>query len=322
MSAPTLAEVQALAARCKAGELDACAEYQEAAKALLDEVGSFLHEDSEREAEQQRLWKLVVDLNTEILDARDREEEGACSAAPIPENEAAAVTLLPCPFCGETENLHREHMTGTIIHPAYRICCHNCGASNAYTDRGDEVETWNRRQPTEASVRDGRQLGGCVVDAYRDVDGSEWVPLDQAQDVIARIKGERLKDLEDMAGVLDRLDEANEIAAQFWRESIQHRRRVLTLGELNHDPEKLGAIAHYIGCSRLSDEPSCGWPGRHFDLRGIASNREVASAVFGFAGDEPYTFEEVHLVLGNRCVGFALTEPQIAKLLAAGGKPC
>lgn len=195
--------------RCKAGELDACAEYQEAAKALLDEVGSFLHEDSEREAEQQRLWRAIVDINTELLDAGHRQEEAG-------------------------------------------------GAKE-----------WNRRQPIEAAVRYGRQLGGCVVDAYRDVDGSEWVPLDQARDALRRaVEGATV------------LDEAREIAAQ------------------------------------------CGWPGRHFDLCGIAANQAEAAEVFGSAGDEPYTFEEVHLVLGNRCVGFALTEPQIAKLLAAGGKPC
>jgi Lar family restriction alleviation protein len=61
---------------------------------------------------------------------------------------------------------------------------------------------------------------------------------------------------------------------------------------------------------------------RHLDLRGVAATQEEAAAIFGLAGDAPYTFEEVHLVLTDRCIAFVLTEPQIAKLIAAGGRPC
>lgn len=72
-ASPSLAKVQALAERCKTGDLDACVEYQEAAKALLDDVWSTLRGDSERDADREQLWRAIVDLNTELLNARDRE---------------------------------------------------------------------------------------------------------------------------------------------------------------------------------------------------------------------------------------------------------
>lgn len=56
-----------------------------------------------------------------------------------------APTLKPCPFCGTSHSLLTEHMEGTILHPAYRIRCDYCGASINYSDRGNHVETWNRR---------------------------------------------------------------------------------------------------------------------------------------------------------------------------------
>ena len=52
--------------------------------------------------------------------------------------------LLPCPFCGEGEHLLVEHLEGTILHPAHRIRCDNCGASTGYTDRGFRAD-WNAR---------------------------------------------------------------------------------------------------------------------------------------------------------------------------------
>jgi Lar family restriction alleviation protein len=58
-----------------------------------------------------------------------------------------APELLPCPFCGDTESLMVDHMEGTVRRPAYRILCDNCGASTNYSDRGDHVEEWNRRDP-------------------------------------------------------------------------------------------------------------------------------------------------------------------------------
>lgn len=52
--------------------------------------------------------------------------------------------LRPCPFCGEVQHLHKEHMQGTNLHPAYRIKCDNCGGSTGYTDN-DCVADWNTR---------------------------------------------------------------------------------------------------------------------------------------------------------------------------------
>jgi uncharacterized Zn finger protein len=56
----------------------------------------------------------------------------------------AETDLLPCPFCGEGEHLLVEHLEGTILHPAHRIRCDNCGASTGYTDR-DFRANWNAR---------------------------------------------------------------------------------------------------------------------------------------------------------------------------------
>jgi len=53
--------------------------------------------------------------------------------------------LKPCPFCGDTESLEVWHDSRTIIHPAYRVGCDNCGAHSGYSDRGDHVEAWNTR---------------------------------------------------------------------------------------------------------------------------------------------------------------------------------
>lgn len=55
--------------------------------------------------------------------------------------------LKPCPFCGESKNLIIEHCEGTIIHPAYRVCCDNCGASTGYVDKANHVDNWNLRAP-------------------------------------------------------------------------------------------------------------------------------------------------------------------------------
>lgn len=54
--------------------------------------------------------------------------------------------LKPCPFCGSSDLLI-EHMEGTILHPAHRVYCDNCGASSCYTDT-DCIKAWNMREQT------------------------------------------------------------------------------------------------------------------------------------------------------------------------------
>lgn len=66
------------------------------------------------------------------------------------------VELLPCPFCGEGEHLLVEHLEGTILHPAHRIRCDNCGASTGYTDKDFRAD-WNTRACVEASTEALRQ---------------------------------------------------------------------------------------------------------------------------------------------------------------------
>jgi len=51
--------------------------------------------------------------------------------------------LKPCPFCRRS-NLIVEHMDGTILHPAHRVRCDDCGACSRYTDR-DFIAAWNTR---------------------------------------------------------------------------------------------------------------------------------------------------------------------------------
>jgi hypothetical protein len=70
--------------------------------------------------------------------------------------------LEPCPFCGEGEHLLVEHLEGTILHPAHRIRCDNCGASTGYTDR-DFRAFWNAR----ACVSSATEALRAEV-AYRD----------------------------------------------------------------------------------------------------------------------------------------------------------
>ena len=62
-----------------------------------------------------------------------------------------APELKPCPFCGEAdqETLMVEHMPGTILHPAYRVRCDNCGASTGYSDKSDPITAWNTRAALE-----------------------------------------------------------------------------------------------------------------------------------------------------------------------------
>jgi Lar family restriction alleviation protein len=56
--------------------------------------------------------------------------------------------ITPCPFCG-VQNTFIEHMEGTILYPAYRVHCDNCGASSGWTDKGDHIEKWNTRAALE-----------------------------------------------------------------------------------------------------------------------------------------------------------------------------
>lgn len=69
---------------------------------------------------------------------------------------------MPCPFCGERESLYVEHLAGTIVRPAHRVLCDNCGASTGYTDK-DHVESWNRRALATANGAEG--LPEAVLDA-------------------------------------------------------------------------------------------------------------------------------------------------------------
>ncbi len=56
------------------------------------------------------------------------------------------IKLLPCPFCGEHEQI-REHIDGTTLHPAYFIKCGSCGATAPWSDKGKEIDEWNTRTP-------------------------------------------------------------------------------------------------------------------------------------------------------------------------------
>lgn len=77
--------------------------------------------------------------------------------------------LLPCPFCGETEGLMIQHCEGTIIHPALRIYCDNCGASSGYSDRVDPVENWNRRAALQSQSTPSSEWFDRFVELLRQV---------------------------------------------------------------------------------------------------------------------------------------------------------
>jgi hypothetical protein len=63
---------------------------------------------------------------------------------------------------------------------------------------------------------------------------------------------------------------------------------------------------------------------RHLDLRGIASTFEEVAKLAQrkpLADGESVVFEEVHAVVGDgRCIAFVFTEPELARLVAAGGR--
>lgn len=69
--------------------------------------------------------------------------------------------LAACPFCGDASRLLVEHLEGTILHPAYRVRCDNCGASTEYTDK-DYASSWNRRTPAVEDVRDAERLDWLI----------------------------------------------------------------------------------------------------------------------------------------------------------------
>lgn len=85
----------------------------------------------------------------------------------------AETDLLPCPFCGEGDHLLVEHLEGTIIHPAYRVRCDNCGACIEYTDR-DCHAAWNtranlaERDAEVALLRQERERADRLAKALRD----------------------------------------------------------------------------------------------------------------------------------------------------------
>ena len=80
----------------------------------------------------------------------------------------ADIKLLPCPFCGRDEHLQVEHLEGTVVHPAYRVSCDNCGASTGYTDK-DCRAVWNER----ANVAHASAAKDAEIEALR-VDVEAW----------------------------------------------------------------------------------------------------------------------------------------------------
>ena len=69
----------------------------------------------------------------------------------------ADIKLLPCPFCGRDEHLQVEHLEGTVVHPAYRVSCDNCGASTGYADK-DCRAVWNERANMEPLIAENERL--------------------------------------------------------------------------------------------------------------------------------------------------------------------
>lgn len=74
------------------------------------------------------------------------------------------IKLLPCPFCGRDEHLQVEHLEGTVVHPAYRVSCDNCGASTGYTDK-DCRAVWNERANMEPLIAENERLAEALRDA-------------------------------------------------------------------------------------------------------------------------------------------------------------
>lgn len=84
--------------------------------------------------------------------------------------ETNEIKLLPCPFCGDVEDLSCHHMHDD---PRYNfiVKCDNCGAeSTDWGTEADAVKAWNRRAPDpdlaklKALAISYRQAVGCQED--------------------------------------------------------------------------------------------------------------------------------------------------------------
>ena len=99
-----------------------------------------------------------------------------------------AARLAPCPFCGAIENLYVQHMDKTILHPAHRVVCDNCGASTGYTDSGRHIEAWNTRSgqlittaEADARVKAAVLLEGVAILAEVDEIRARYAPIGSAE---------------------------------------------------------------------------------------------------------------------------------------------
>jgi restriction alleviation protein Lar len=247
-------------------------------------------------------------------------------------------TLLPCPFCGTVARDDEQEFglpawlqLNEIAGPLFSVECFGCGIEMRYADSADEaIAAWNRRHPADAF-----RAGFMTFNEARAAQGLPTLPgdpkvqtapvlLDAECLAVAELKNEILGLIDGSAGYGSGL-RAYPKHPDFGQQKLyQICESLVADGLVERVSEEEGGGVLYAPKTATANPWICtGWfPGRHFDLRGIASNPEKAAAIFGFCGDEPYTFEEVHLVLGNRCVAFTLTEPQIAKVIAAGGRPC
>jgi len=86
------------------------------------------------------------------------------------------VKLLPCPFCGDTEEVETRYQD-----KAWRVHCGSCGGcAYGWETEGQAIATWNARpklrEPSEAMIEAGiaalNSHDLILRDGYRDADAA------------------------------------------------------------------------------------------------------------------------------------------------------
>lgn len=210
---------------------------------------------------------------------------GKVSEGARPEQSEPA--RLPCPFCGNQNDIHLSEWEERIT-----VECAVCGVEMPGATREQAVASWNRRHPADA-LRGGE------------------ITLNEALARVALppLRAETLSAIDEVraatpASVLASRDDAPV--------EVVFEEVVVRGGRPNHQEATIVRHPWQASCAVS--------PARHFDLRAVAETPEEAAMLFGPA--ERMDFEEVHLIIGDRCVPWVLTPGQSEQIVAGGGVPC
>jgi Lar family restriction alleviation protein len=101
---------------------------------------------------------------------------------------ATSGELLPCPFCGNKDSLQVQHIEGTILHPAYRVHCDNCGGEGPINDRGDHCELWNSRASQPVAAAPAAQAATDIIAEIDATLASKTLNIGRLQSSLAKAR--------------------------------------------------------------------------------------------------------------------------------------